>query len=335
MKIDNSQPFDSIFREITLEEYEGCKSASNKKFPYCPDEVVVVQELAFGCLGETSSKVSLWFDLPEPIVLTNQEIKRHKRTRQKKLLENNCRNAKLKPSPFPDSRIYSDAKESTNVSFESHCHKPFFHMRPFANDPAAFRLIKLMLKHRVSVLLLRKDHNSRTHLNIEARELIMKEEARLQVLFQNLMNNMNHWKWPVSKGREKISAETSIPPCNTKYEPSKTSHASCLWDSFLKSISSPQCDQKVIQNKEPERSRLPVFQKLSKGQSLEGEAGNKPFHIKSQSDEYGNIANDAWKTILGIESNGGWNLIQEHYLGPNDSKVQDKNMPLSPPHGEK
>lgn len=145
---------------------------------------------------------------------------------------------------------------------------------------------------------------------------------------------MNRWKWPVSKGRENISVETSVPPCNTKYNPSKSSIASCLWDGFIMSISSPQCDQKEIKNKGMERSRLPTVQQLSKGQSLEAGADNNLTHIKSHGLEDENIIDDAWETIIGIKSNGGWNLIQNHYLGSNEPKVKDKNMPLTPHHGE-
>lgn len=283
----------------------------------------MVKELAFGCLGETSSKVSLWFDLPEPVHLTNQEIKRHKRNRQRKLVESSGRYPKLKSSPFPGA---SNDNESTTLSFEKHTLRPFFHMRTYGNNPVAFRLICSTLKHRISVLLRRK--YSHVHDMMHVRESLLKEEERLQCLFRNLVKDMNEWKWSVSKGREKVLPETDVPRCSAEYEPSKESIASCLWEGFVKSTSSPSS-----QNVDPKCSRLRIFKNLSKGRSHKGVVDDRLIQLKSQGEK--NINNNAWETIFGDESSGGWNLIKGYYLLDANETKKDKSMPLSPSHGEK
>ncbi len=303
-------------------------SAWDKKTPYCPNDVVVVKELAFGCLGESASKVSLWFDLPDPVVLTHSEIKRFKRNRQRKLLENNSHDALVKPSPFPGVRKQDDKNVSNNFSFEGHKHKPFFHMRSVSNDPVAFQLIQSILKHRVLILLLRKYSQVN---DMRAREFHIEEEAKLQLQFSNIKQHMNKWKWPVSEGKGNVCADTPVPRCSTEYNPSAESVPRTIWDCFLKSAPSLSNSSSEV---ESSNSSLSVFRNLSKGRSVEGAVDNKLPHIKSHSNtNCGNSSNDVWESIFGGDGTSGWNLIREHYLGNNkDSNQKDKNLPLTPPH---
>lgn len=308
-----------------MEEYRGRTSVWNKKYPYCPHNVVSIHELAFGCLGETTSKVSLWIDLPEPVSLTNQDIKRHKRNRQRKLAGSIGPVESLKLSPYPGSRYLGEVKESSRLCFENHCHKPFIHMQPIGNNAAAFHLIQLILKHRLSVLLRRKYNSD----SLETKESIAHEEMKLQGLFLNMRNDVNKWKWPVTSGREHVSTETSVPHCSAHYEPNEASHVSNLWKSLLKHTSRHQDD-----DDKSKRSRLAVFKTLAKGRSIQGDGDKRLPHIKSRAESLHFVSNEAWDTIIGEDSIGGWNLIKDHYLDET-KRNKDKNMPLSPSHADK
>lgn len=332
MDISDDLPIDSMIREISQEEYKGWNNTWDKQHPYNPNDVVVVRELTFGCLGEPASKVSLWFDLPEPTALSNHEIKRLKRNRQRKLLANACHDIMFKPSPFPGARSSAGENRSFNSSFETHAHKPFFHMRPTSNDPVAFHLIQSILKHRISVLLLRKY----SHVNdrVNTKESHLEQEARLQVLFTNIKKDIKRWKWPVPEERAKVCAETLVPPCSTMYNPSKETVAGCIWEGFLKSKTSLSGSQPAQVEKGHSRSRLSVFRTLSQGRSVNGSMDNILPHIRSEANKELSKPNDAWLMALGQdESDNGWNLIKEHYLGANETNHKDKSLPLSPPHG--
>lgn len=316
---------DAIIREISFEEYQARTSAWDKTFPYSPDSVVAVKELAFGCLGETSSKVSLWFDLPEPTTLTNQEIKRHKRNKHRKLLETPARDTSSRLSPFPGMKDAVGIKDSSQTLFENHCNKPFFHMQPYGNDSSVFHLIQLILKHRIAILLQRKYGDA-----VDTGKFLTVEEVELKAMFQNVKKDVEIWKWPVTKGRERIGAETTVPSCNANYEPSKESVVSCLWKGLVKSTSPQSLDNPERgSNEEKKCRRLPVFKELSKGKSIQGMGGQRLTHIKTYSDKSKDEANEVWKTIIG-DNSGGWNLIKDHYLGAHETLVnKDKNMPLS------
>ena len=321
----SSLQIDSIIREITSQEYEGRTSAWNKKYPYTPNKVVAVKELTFGCLGEPSSKVSLWFDLPDPILLSNQEIKRFKRNRQRKLQESDRNVNAPKSSPFPGGKYVS---ETYNKSFESHPHKPFFHMRPVENDTTTLNLIKDILNHRILVLQRKMFHKSKSLTGNQLSNLEI--EAQLESRFQRIKNDMLYWQWPVSKGRETINANTSVPSCGAKYHPSKCTNASKVWESFLQTIDSPNSDEK------PEKLRLAVFSSLSNGVSIKGSKIHVLPHIKSNSSDDNISDNEAWKYISGASRNSEWNLILAHYLSDSEKPCyKDTNMPLSPPQGEK
>ena len=318
----NSLQIDSIVREITSQEYEGRTSAWNKKYPYTPNNVVSVKELTFGCLGEPSSKVSLWFDLPDPILLSNQEIKRFKRNRQRKLQESDGKNHSAKSSLFPGGKYVS---ENYNKSFESHPHKPFFHMRPVENDITTLNLIKDILTHRILVLLRRKFHKSKSYTGRQCSNLDI--EAELESRFQRIKKDMLYWQWPVSKGRETINANTSVPSCGAKYHPSKYTNASRMWEGFLQSIDSSNSDEK------PEKRHLAVFSSLSHGVSLKGSKIHVLLHIKSNKNNDDVSKNEAWKYISGAGRNSEWNLILDHYNSEYEKHISGQSDDLRVNHG--
>ena len=306
-----------------MKEYQGRASVWNKNYLYSPNDIVVVKELAFGCLGEAASKVSLWFDVPEPIALTNQEIKRHKRNKQKKLLDTTIPDT---PSPFPGD---VHMKHIQNQSFESHSLKPFFHMQPVDNDYSGFHLITSILEHRVSSLLLKKFSRH----SIEARVSLSKQDKILQGRFQKLQKNIELWKWPTSNGREKICTETLVPHCSAPYQPNQQAPVSNIWNSFLSSapiqLSDTDHDKDSMK---AARHKLEVFKLLSKGKSVTSEANQILPHIKSCVRNDKVLANEAWQSIIGDDSTGGWNLIKDHYLDGTEIQTnKDANMPLSPP----
>jgi hypothetical protein len=316
--LKRSQAIETVICEITLEEYQARQSPWNKQFPYCPNDIVLVKELAFGCFGETSSKVSLWFDLPAPDVLSNQEIKRHKRTRQRQLIDKQV----CAPSIFPGTGSLG----AKGISFETHGFKPFFHARPINNEKIGFGLIRSILNHRINSLIQRK---CVTIFDPKcASNSILNEEKNLQIQFQGLVKDMDKWKWSASTGREHVWTETRILPCNTMYKPSKKGSVTCcLWEGLLKSLSPKE------QNNRPRP--LSVFNKLARGQSAHDDAMNpNPNilpHIKGLDTGNKPVTNVAWETIIGDKKIGGWVTIQGHYLDAKENKFsKDKNLPLNP-----
>ena len=145
-------------------------------------------------------------------------------------------------------------------------------------------------------------------------------------IFNKIKQDMRKWKWPVSKGKENVCAETPVPRCSSEYNPSDESVSKTIWDCFLRSA--PSLSNSSTENGSS-NSPLSVFRDLSKGCSVEGAVDNKLPHIKSHSDtNCGKSSNEVCESIFGNDDSNGWNLIREHYLGNNDSNQKDKNLPL-------
>ena len=331
---NGSPPIDTIIREISADEYEASRSFWNKKNPYTPEEVVVVQELAFGCAGEAASRLSLWFDLCGLTHLSAQEIKRFKRSKQRSKASTS--NQLRKVTPYPGSNgMISNLRESSSSSngrtkipssFDTHPHKPFFQMQPASNDPSSFSLIHQMLRHRISVLIQREFRAFRG-TESEVRCFITSQDSKLRETFERLSVVSKTWKWPVTMGREQVTAETPVPKCGSKYTPTSTATVSNIWDGFI----SAGIYETGGSNERPSRPRLGVLHTLSETRSIGKEKGVIP-HIESQTNRNGN---DAWKSII-LDSNEhkDWKVIKDHYLEAN-GKSRDKCMPLSSANGER
>ncbi len=311
LKLSNETlTIDSIVREITFEEYEGQRTHS-------PNTVVAVKELTFGCLGEQSSKVSLWFDLPDPVLLSDHQIKRFKRDRKKRQ-ENSRYNVATKTSPFPGAKYVNDNR---NVAFESHVHKPFFHMRPISNDSTTMGLVKDILMHRISVL-------SGTGTISSHKD----SEAELENRFHRIKKDMLRWQWPVSKGREQTDANTPIPSCGSNYSPSEDTAVHQIWESYLGTMK-PSNSKEA--RKRSSRSQLPVLSALSNGISTNCSKDQRCPHIKLNISSKDVSSNEAWKYISGDTKESVWSEIMVCYLKKNELSNKDASLPLSPPHGEK
>ena len=331
---NGSPPIHTIIREINADEYEGSKSFWNKKFPYTPEEVVVVQELAFGCAGEAASRLSLWFDLCGLTQLSAQEIKRFKRTKQRNKASTS--NQLRKVTPYPGSNgIMPNLRESSSSSngrtkapssFDTHPHKPFFRMQPASNDPSSFSLIHQMLIHRISVLIQREFRAFRG-TESEVRHFVTSQDSKLRETFEQLSVVSKTWKWPITKGREQVTAETPVPKCSSKYTPTSTATISNIWDGFI----SAGIYETGTSEKQPSRSRLGVLHALSETRSI-GKGETLIPHIESQINRNDN---DAWKSII-LDSNDhtDWKVIKDHYLEAT-GKSRDKCMPLSSANGER
>ena len=50
-------------KEISEKEYNVRKFPWKLPYPYTPQDIIIVRELAFGPVGDSSSKVSLCFDI--------------------------------------------------------------------------------------------------------------------------------------------------------------------------------------------------------------------------------------------------------------------------------
>jgi len=78
--------------EISKDEYDATRTPWNRRCQYNPREVVVVREIAFGPKGDSNANVALWFDISSSDVATctHQQVKRHKRSRQRSMQQNKC-----------------------------------------------------------------------------------------------------------------------------------------------------------------------------------------------------------------------------------------------------
>lgn len=331
---NGSPPIDTIIREISADEYEASKSFWNKKFPYAPEEVVVVQELAFGCAGEAASRLSLWFDLCGLTRLTTQEIKRFKRTKQRNKASTSSQLRKVTPYPGSNGMVSSLREISSSShgrtknppSFDTHPHKPFFQMQPASNDPSSFNLIHQMLHHRISVLI-QREFRAFSGTESEVRDFITSQDSKLRETFEQIRAVSKRWKWPEIMGREQVTAETPVPKCSSKYTPRSTAAVSNIWDGFV----SAGIYETGRSKEQSSRSRLGVFHGLSESRSISKGKALIP-HLESQPRRNGN---DTWKSIM-LDSNEhkDWKVIKDHYLEAN-GKSRDKCMPLSSANGER
>ena len=341
LDITSVLPVEFIIREITLEEYETAKSLWNKG---CPDEVIVVQELAFGCFGEPAARVSLWFDLHAVTELSPQEVKRLKRSRQRSgpRSDNTNTEAPKKVMLYPGSgkvvpptsthrdRAGSSSRMKTPSSFDTHAHKPFFCIEPTSNDPVSCKLVRGMLHHRITVLA-QREHRAYSGTEAEVRDFITSQDFELRKAFEIIKADVTNWKWPVAEGRGRVSAETSVPKCSSKYVPSPASEVTSIWDGFLGAALAAKKSTAEV-DKESSQSSLSIFRELAKSRSANKTSSALP-HIKRNSEN--ESGDEAWKSILvdtGVRT--GWQMIKDHYLDANGVN-NDNCMPLSPANGER
>ena len=236
-------------KEISEKEYNARNSPWKLPYPYTPQDIIIVRELAFGPIGDSSSKVSLWFDiLPSDVEsCTTFQIKRYKRLRhrciqQKKLLNHNSHDADelFSESPFPESEhdpllmsLHDESELSRPLndnSFTKHDHQAFFHVQPISDDNIVYDLIRSMLLHRVNVIISRELTGESF---AKACDLFSFQEMQLQKSFETVKRHLTIWKWPISVGREITTPETPVPRCSTSYCVSDHSpNAYSMWKSF-------------------------------------------------------------------------------------------------------
>ena len=319
------QLFDNFVREITKEDYDKYRNFWNNKDGYRPNEVVSVTELAFACAGEKDSKVSLWFDLPVVCSPSQKEIKKHKREKQRQ-------HQTLKDGDHQEISAYPGGSRNGKNLFQNHPHKPFFHMQTHSNE--GYTLTQSILVHRIEVLISKL-------LPLSGSIYLGNKEKYLKVAFENLKNHSSSWHWPVSEGRETVTADTPIPVCGVEYHPSKSSsHARKMWQSFYCNMRDTGEAHDTEKNKE---HGLPIFRQLATGRN--NETNQMLPHIKrfctiasSCDNEQKPLAtNMAWKSMLfNSPEHRDWQMVKAHYLSskaPNNKK--EKGMPLSPTQGDK
>ena len=267
MNIEDRPPIHLFIKEISKTGYEAAKNFYNEGAAYKSDQVIVVHELAFGCVGEQTARVSLWYDIAEMIELTPQEVKRVKRNRQR----NNSSNAEAPNNitcyPGCDqttSSAWTDRSSMrvrTATSFDTHPHKPFFRVEPVTKVEEAVKLVIDVLYHRISVLI-QREYRAYSKNDSVVRDIIISQDSVLEKTFDRIKKDTENWQWPVSKGREIVTSETKVPKTLTKYMPSSTSQVTPIWDNFLCHLELGSNESK---NKcsEPSESNLPIFKKIA------------------------------------------------------------------------
>jgi hypothetical protein len=291
-------------KELSYDEYRTAKKQSS-----C-DDVIVVRDLAFGCVGEASAKPSLWFGISEDDMKprSNQDVKRFKRERQRAVKPSNV----LPDSPYPGS------KESNQSLFMNHTEKPFLHMQLCSDEHASLNLIKSILEHRLAVLTIQE---------MSGQENIpLPKDSRLLNQFRNMKKDIEKWKWSVNKGRQVTDEHTVVPLCSSKYRPSDNSKISSkIWQSFVGSLQ----DDASQEEEDASDSNLGVLRTLSNGKSIRGANNSTVPHLKINSEPCSE-QNGVWKSLFCKPCDqNDWEMIQEHFHNRVSGMNKDKNMPLS------
>ena len=316
---------DHFVHEISKEEYQGYRNFWDKKSCYRPNDVVMVTELAFGCAGESESKLSLWIDLPTITSPSQKEIKQHKREKQRQCKTSKTSAPEKMFTPFPG------CDENGTKSFQNHPFKPFFHMQ--THSTTAYNLTQSILSHRIRVL------TSKVCPSID-NILLHEEENELEEAFQNLKTDSISWHWPVSEGRDNVTKETPIPKCQDKYQPTESSsHASTIWQSFQRNLPAIQETDSLDYDAKNTTDRLRIFRKLATGCRDKNDCKLPNIKHFSANDNRMNLLtkSETWKSLLhNSPDHRDWQMVQVHYLSskaPNNTK--EKGMPLSPTQGDK
>ncbi len=336
IKLADAPRIESIVSEITQEEYQTAASFWARGRSDSSDDVIVVHELAFGCAGEPSSRVSLWFGLNDMKELTPQEIKRLKRNKQRNRSAINNEPQETMPYPGSDrivsnfnrDRLASSRTSRTPSSFDTHPHKPFFYMDPCLEIEAS-QLIEALIYHRITVLF-HREYRAYAGTDAEIRAFITAKDFELKGSFENLKKAVTRSKWPVSKGRETITAESPVPKCGSTYIPAEPNEAKSVWDEFLSSAKAGFTEETLKEDPEQTKTRLPIFCRLARNKGA-GKTGVMIPHLTQGLKEKG--SDDSWKSIL-LDTKDGWAVIKSHYLGSNEQN-KDKCMPLSPAAGDR
>lgn len=266
MGICDSPPTECIVKEISKEDHDAAKMIYSADALYNRDEVIVVQELAFGLCGEPASRVSLWFDLAnnDMAELSLQDVKKLKRGQQR------IKGTKVRKIVmcYPGSDgSYSDyAQEKAgssrvvaSSSFDTHPHRPFFRVEPVMSDTVVVSLVQSILNHRIGVLLQRE---YRVYRGEEAvvKAFVAIQDADNKELFRNIKNSATEWQWPVTKSRQNVNEKTGVPKTLTDYTPSSPSEVTPIWNGFLN-------EMKKGEGKTRTKKRLPIFKNINSSES--------------------------------------------------------------------
>ena len=273
-----SPPIDRMAKGISKEDYDAAKMMYNDNTAFKRDEVTVVQELAFGLCGEPASRVSLWFDLAnnEMTELSPQEVKKLKRCKQRSKGATDGSQIMCYPgsewanmdsaqetrhsssrimvsSSFAQETRHSSSRVMVSSSFDTHPHRPFFRVEPVINDTIAVSLIQSILNHRITVLL-QREYRAYSGEETVVKQFIAAQDTENKAFFRNINNSANAWEWAVTKDRQHVNEETSVPKTLTNYTPSSPSHVTPIWNGFLHEMK--RSDEKNTSK------RLPVFKKF-------------------------------------------------------------------------
>jgi hypothetical protein len=251
---------DCIVKEIPKKDYDAAKMIYNANALYDRNEVIVVQELAFGLCGEPASRVSLWFDLANDDMaeLSLQDIKKLKRGNQRNTRTKARKILCYPGSDLPRSDYALEHSGSSRVmassSFDTHPHRPFFRVEPVMGDTVAMSLVQSILNHRIAVLL-QREYRVYKGEDAMVKAFVAIQDSDNKELFRNIKKCAAEWQWPVAKGRQNINKETSVPKTLTDYTPSSPSHVTPLWNGFLD-------EMKKSERKITTKKRLPIFKTI-------------------------------------------------------------------------
>lgn len=187
-------------------------------------EIIVAREIAFGPVGDPGIRqMSIWFNIePSDIIpCTNQQAKRHKRSRHRlkkdRRRERSGTDISAAASQGPmGSKLSqsSSGEDDASRKPESKEYSPFFNCQPI--DRNAFDLITNILVHRSRVLQLwiADPPPQRYMAFVSALETY---ENKLLSSFESQRRHWMTWSWPLNQGRGKVDDSTDVPPVNGTY----------------------------------------------------------------------------------------------------------------------
>ena len=177
--------------------------------------LVIAHEIVFGPVADPNARqISVCFNIPTNKIYkcSPQQAKRYKRSRNRAQRLLHKERAYAPPLSSKDKRESNAIPSKNNEgsdSFDSQPIPPFFENQP--RDSDAFDLVSDIMLFRVRMLM----NNNYPGLCLD--ESLYQEELELNHRFQSQMRFWMTWSWPFCNGRDKVNAETQIPPVNGMY----------------------------------------------------------------------------------------------------------------------
>lgn len=176
--------------------------------------------------------------------------------------------------------------------------------------------------------------------SINKRFALEKVSKNHNLLYENFLQLARYWKkYAYISGKRILTNETPVPPVETEYDMPIISKSQAIWESFVRTMLTQEGSDNFSQHDcgdhdRSHRRRLPVFEKLSNGQSINQDYyvphitrcnkrvinnGEGKYNIKviDSYDEFLQQRSEScWKSLLLKSKNpkeDEWNVVKQHF----------------------